>query len=88
MSGKAGNLRDLRAGPRLGFLEGRVAAAGMRRCRKAARLSPEDLAERLGTGAMWVKQREGGSIRMTRAEVERVAAELGTDYAGLTGGAQ
>jgi hypothetical protein len=87
VSGKRAGRWGPSRGPVLAFREGRDAAAGMRRLREAKGLSGPELAARLGVGVMWVRQREQGSIRMTRAEAEQVAAEFGTDYEGLTGGA-
>lgn len=55
----------------------------MRRLRKAAELTQEQLAVRLGYLKAWVQRREHGSVRMTRAEAEKAAAAFGTDYAGL-----
>lgn len=70
-------------GPVLMFREGRDAATGIRRLREAAGLSQLELARRLGCNIMWLRQREWGSLRMTRPEAEQVAAVLGTDYPGL-----
>jgi transcriptional regulator with XRE-family HTH domain len=70
-------------GPVLMFREGRDVATGIRRLREAAGLSQLELARRLDCNIMWLRQREWGSLRMTRSEAERVAAALGTDYPGL-----
>jgi transcriptional regulator with XRE-family HTH domain len=67
----------------LGVIEGRDAAAGLKRLRKDAGLTPADLAGLLGRGLGWLQDRERGSTRMTRREAEAIAAVLGTDFAGL-----
>ena len=83
MSEKRGNQHTPPRGKVLGLSEGRAAAAGMRRLRTTAELTAVELARRFGFGPEWVHGREKGSIRMTQAEAEKIAAVLGTDYAGL-----
>lgn len=82
MSGKRGGRRVSR-GPVLRLTEGRAAASGLRALREAAGLAPAELASRLGADPKWLQRRELGSVRMTRDEAEKAAAELGTDFAGL-----
>lgn len=78
-----GNGRTPSRGPVLRLREGRAAAAGLRALRALTGLDPAGLAGRLGEGPKWLQRRELGSVRLTRAEAERLAAGLGTDYAGL-----
>ena len=70
-------------GPVLLFREARDACAGMARLRELKGLTRPELAGLLGEQGPWVQARERLSTRMTRAEAERVAAALGTDYPGL-----
>jgi transcriptional regulator with XRE-family HTH domain len=81
MSGTRG--RPVSRGPVLHFREGRAAAAGARALREGAGLTPGELASRLGYDREWLLRRELMSVRMTREEAEKIAAELGTDFAGL-----
>lgn len=83
MSDRTGNALVGPRGPVLHLREGRDAAAGTRALRKADGLGPRALAARLGCTVAWLLERERESTRMTRAEGERVAAALGTDFAGL-----
>lgn len=83
MSGTRGGRGAAPRGPVLRLREAYAAVAGMRRLRGDAELTKAGLAERLGTPSAWVKDREQMSVRMTRAEAERVAAAFGTDYDGL-----
>lgn len=72
--------------PRLGFHEGTRAARAMRALRKEHGLSQASLAAMLGVAVSWVGHRESGAVRLRTADAEKVAAALGTDLAGLTGG--
>lgn len=83
MSDRNGNRLVPARGPVLLFREGRDAAAGMRRLREAAELGRAEFSVSLGYGTSWAREREQGSVRMTRAEVEKAAAGLGTDFTGL-----
>jgi transcriptional regulator with XRE-family HTH domain len=78
-----GNGRTSSRGPVLRLTEGRAAASGLRALRTVAGLAPAELASRLGADPKWLQRRELGSVRMTRDEAEKAAAELGTDFAGL-----
>ena len=73
-------------GPCLGFHEARRASEAMRRLRAEQNLSIADLAARLGTSENWVSMREGCAVRLRQDDAVLVAAALGTDLAGLTGG--
>lgn len=68
----------------LGYLEGRDAAAWMQEQRRAAGLSREQLAERLGFTPAWVAERERGAIRISVAEQELITEALSTGLAELT----
>jgi transcriptional regulator with XRE-family HTH domain len=48
-----------------------------------AGLGPRALAARLDCTVAWLLGRERESVRLTRAECDRIAAALGTDFAGL-----
>jgi transcriptional regulator with XRE-family HTH domain len=72
---------------RLGFHEGTRAARTIRRLRNERELSQADLAAKLGKTVSWVGHRETGAVRLRRDDAEKIAAELGTDFEGLTGGA-
>jgi hypothetical protein len=78
-----GNGRTPPRGPVLRLPEGRAAAAGLRALRRGAGLTPTGLGARLGHDREWLLRRELMSVRMTREEAEKAAAELGTDFAGL-----
>lgn len=83
MSTRNGNRLAGPRGPVLVFREGRDAADGMRRLRASLELRQADLAMHLGRNVTWVQARESGSVRLTRAEADEVAAALGTDFTGL-----
>jgi transcriptional regulator with XRE-family HTH domain len=74
-------------GERLGFHEGTRAARAIRRLRNERGLSQADLAAKLGKTVSWVGHRETGAVRLRKGDAEMIAAELGTDLTGLTGGA-
>lgn len=74
-------------GPPLDFVQARNAAGEMRRLRRKQELSQRDLAARIGKTASWVSFRETGAARLRKDDAEMVAAALGTDLPGLTGGA-
>jgi transcriptional regulator with XRE-family HTH domain len=83
VSDRNGNSLAGPRGPVLLLREGRGAAAGTRALRKAAGLGPRALAARLDCTVAWLLGRERESVRLTRAECDRIAAALGTDFAGL-----
>jgi len=72
--------------PLLGFHEGRRAAERTRLPRRAAGLTLDDLAAKLGCSRSWLGPRERGEVRLSVAEAERIAQALGTDLARLTEG--
>jgi transcriptional regulator with XRE-family HTH domain len=74
-------------GPLLGWDEGRRAADEVRRLRRGAGLTQKDLAAIVGRPQAWVSRRERCAVRMTPGEAGLVAVVLGTDLAGLLGGA-
>ena len=69
--------------PVLLFREAHDASAGMARLRELRNLTRPELASLLGEQGPWVQARERLSTRMTRAEAERIAVALGTDFPGL-----
>lgn len=74
-------------GRRLSFDEARHAGDEMRRLREARELSQRDLAAQLGVTPAWVSFRETGATRLREDDAGLVAKALGTDLAGLLGGA-
>lgn len=74
-------------GPFLGLHEAKRAAAEIRRLRGEQKLTQKALGERLGVSLSWIAERERGSMRLRTVAAARIAEALGTDLAGLTGGA-
>jgi len=76
------------ASPFLGPVESKRAVEAIRRLRKKQDLTQTELGARIGRSVAWVSARERARGSLLRSDAEKAAAALGTDLAGLTGGAR